>query len=548
MCLTSTGTRKRVNVGAACVFSLLDPPRPRPPSLIDPPPPSIPSLIHTGSGDSPYGAYFPDLPANALGCFLMGLLAASSTLTLGDPKPLAALPAAHPWQAAPELHIGLRTGFCGSLTTLSGWTMALTLQLVGGDGRAGRRPAQWAWGWVVGLHVALGSYALGEHAARLADDRARPVGEERALARAVRAVAEEEDLAAGIGRSAAGGVVPRVSLGGENGRGGGPASTPPASWADAAAAAAGVALASRGEVALTLTDLAVHHAARPPGEHGPGARAAVAERVADLRAAAAAERARGVQHAPRLAVPARLPPPPPPTADVCVSASELAARVAQSGAVPPPGRKSKGHHGHGHGHGHHQSRRDRARSLAATILGTRPDAAVGFVTRTHILVGLLGFALWVGMAAAVVFDGGGSEARRARWGAVLLAPPGCMLRWCLAPLNYRLRGRFRSLPGGTLAANALGCLCTALLSVVAVRALPPAGSGGGPASGWGRVATRAAQAGFCGALSTVSTLMAEAASQLRRVPADASGYAYLGLTWAVAVVVTVVAYGPAVWV
>jgi fluoride ion exporter CrcB/FEX len=171
---------------------------------------------------------------------------------------------------------------------------------------------------------------------------------------------------------------------------------------------------------------------------------------------------------------------------------------------------------------------------------------VSFVSRTHIAVGVLGVALWLGMAAALAWDGAGSEARRARWGAVLAAPPGCVLRWRLAPLNYRLRGRLRALPAGTLAANALGCLCTALLSVVAVRALPPVGAGG-PAASWGRVATRAAQAGFCGALSTVSTLMAEAASQLRRVPADAAGYAYLGLTWVVAVVITVVAYGPAVW-
>ena len=35
-------------------------------------------------------------------------------------------------QAMPELHIGLRTGFCGSLTTFASWVYLLLLQLVGG--------------------------------------------------------------------------------------------------------------------------------------------------------------------------------------------------------------------------------------------------------------------------------------------------------------------------------------------------------------------------------------------------------------------------------
>ncbi len=35
-------------------------------------------------------------------------------------------------QARPELQIGLRTGFCGSLTTFASWVYVLLLQLVGG--------------------------------------------------------------------------------------------------------------------------------------------------------------------------------------------------------------------------------------------------------------------------------------------------------------------------------------------------------------------------------------------------------------------------------
>lgn len=117
------------------------------------------------------GAYFKDLPNNMLGCFVIGLFAASSTLGLAVDKALAALPAAHPWQANFELQIGgcwqragslldhglrecrglrmqgcrtssaalsmsqptaapptpagIRTGYCGSLTTFASWFLEL---------------------------------------------------------------------------------------------------------------------------------------------------------------------------------------------------------------------------------------------------------------------------------------------------------------------------------------------------------------------------------------------------------------------------------------
>lgn len=35
-------------------------------------------------------------------------------------------------QAAPELHIGLRTGYCGSLTTFASWEYSLVTGLIGG--------------------------------------------------------------------------------------------------------------------------------------------------------------------------------------------------------------------------------------------------------------------------------------------------------------------------------------------------------------------------------------------------------------------------------
>lgn len=67
-----------------------------------------------------------------LGSFVMGLLAAAATLGLDSKKPVALLPEAHPWQNCPELFVGLRTGYCGSLTTFASWELSMVQLLIGG--------------------------------------------------------------------------------------------------------------------------------------------------------------------------------------------------------------------------------------------------------------------------------------------------------------------------------------------------------------------------------------------------------------------------------
>jgi len=56
------------------------------------------SVLCAGAKRNSLGAYFTDLPPNMLGSFVMGLLAASSTLGLSTNKALAILPAHHSWQ------------------------------------------------------------------------------------------------------------------------------------------------------------------------------------------------------------------------------------------------------------------------------------------------------------------------------------------------------------------------------------------------------------------------------------------------------------------
>lgn len=56
------------------------------------------------------GAYFKDLASNLLGCFVIGIFAASSVLGLATDRALAILPKGHPWQSNLELQIGRQAG------------------------------------------------------------------------------------------------------------------------------------------------------------------------------------------------------------------------------------------------------------------------------------------------------------------------------------------------------------------------------------------------------------------------------------------------------
>jgi hypothetical protein len=67
------------------------------------------------------GALFLDLPANMLGCFIMGALSSSSDVPGVKNMPVAIFGSNKWLQQAKALHLGLRTGLCGSLTTFSSW-------------------------------------------------------------------------------------------------------------------------------------------------------------------------------------------------------------------------------------------------------------------------------------------------------------------------------------------------------------------------------------------------------------------------------------------
>ena len=89
---------------------------------------------------------FTDLPANALGCFVVGFIASSKALDLQDGRNVAILPPQHWLQGAHALQTGLRTGFCGCLTTFASWCAACLLAVVDRTFACGMlQPCTHAW-------------------------------------------------------------------------------------------------------------------------------------------------------------------------------------------------------------------------------------------------------------------------------------------------------------------------------------------------------------------------------------------------------------------
>ena len=117
-----------------------------------------------GTTESKGGAFFTDLPTNIIGCFLMGLLVSGDGESISVNLPLAALPRNHYFQNLVVTHVGLRTGFCGALTTFASWNTQMVIMLCGGRKATALGYSQWMsviWGYVVGFYASLQSYQFG---------------------------------------------------------------------------------------------------------------------------------------------------------------------------------------------------------------------------------------------------------------------------------------------------------------------------------------------------------------------------------------------------
>lgn len=109
------------------------------------------------------GIIFDDLPANLLGCFIMGLMQPTNALDLPKEIPVAWLRHNHRFQSNETLHLAIRTGFCGSLTTFSSWNSEMVVMLLGAGHNTQSLIFRGLLGYLIGMETALASFQLGKN-------------------------------------------------------------------------------------------------------------------------------------------------------------------------------------------------------------------------------------------------------------------------------------------------------------------------------------------------------------------------------------------------
>ena len=108
-------------------------------------------------------AIFTNLIGNMIGCFTIGFLSTGGAFGDVIDRNLAIAPSS--WrciQENKELQLGLRTGFCGSLTTFASWNHAMLLLFLT-DSKQGTANA--LFGYLIGILLCLISVFIGEYLA-----------------------------------------------------------------------------------------------------------------------------------------------------------------------------------------------------------------------------------------------------------------------------------------------------------------------------------------------------------------------------------------------
>jgi len=111
-------------------------------------------ITNNGLTEQTGGALFLDLPANMLGCLIMGMLASSD-------HPIPWFRQDHPLQKHSALIAGLGTGFCGCLTTFASWNAQMVRMIDGTDTELGPQVAPALFGYLIGICAACYCFSMG---------------------------------------------------------------------------------------------------------------------------------------------------------------------------------------------------------------------------------------------------------------------------------------------------------------------------------------------------------------------------------------------------
>jgi fluoride ion exporter CrcB/FEX len=101
-------------------------------------------------------ALFYDLPVNMIGSFIMGMFQPCQDIGLKSSVPIAFLKTNHWFQSSQVIHIAIRTGFCGSLTTFASWNTSMLQLLSKGE------IVTALVGYIIGAELAMSSLKAGQ--------------------------------------------------------------------------------------------------------------------------------------------------------------------------------------------------------------------------------------------------------------------------------------------------------------------------------------------------------------------------------------------------